>query len=455
MSDPLPRRTATGKFITHPQGAQGSTERAPARVVWLMALAQFGLFVGLLAPVTVSLALKAQTIVPDAEAAPVTGLVLGVAALIAMVMNPIVGRLSDLTLSRFGRRRPWMIAGALGFVVAMLVVALAPNVPVLLLGWILGQLTGNMVLAPLIATIADQVPPAQRGSVSANVGVMQQLGILAAAYIASAFVTNMLLLFLIPAAFVVVLVVAYCVVLPDRPLEQRPDVGGWMALVKTFWVNPVAHPNFAWVWISRFLLTLANFFFVAFRIPYMQQDISLGPEEAATVLAIGTTIYTAVLVVAAKFGGWISDRTGMRKPFVIGATLVMAVGFAGLSVTDNVAMFYLMEAIMGLGYGVYVAVDMALVVDVLPNPEDAAKDMGVLNIANALPQSLAGLIGGALLAATMVDGQNNFTMLFILATVVAVLGALTIIPVKQKRIPQAVAGEWAPPGDGATSGAAR
>jgi MFS family permease len=141
-------------------------------------------------------------------------------------------------------------------------------------------------------------------------------------------------------------------------------------------------------------------------------------------------IYTIALVITAKLGGWLSDRMLNRKVFVIGSTAVFAVGLILLAHTTTVPMFYVVEAIMGAAYGVYVAVDTALVVDVLPNPDDAAKDLGVLNIANALPQSLAGAVGAFLLGLGAVG--NNYTALFWGAGVIAVLGALTILPVRHR-----------------------
>lgn len=407
------------------------TESAPRSVVWGMALAQFGLFVALLAPVTVSLALKTQTLVPEAEAATTNASVLSIAALFAMVANPIFGRLSDITMSRFGRRRPWMLGGGIVFVASLALVAIAPNVPLLMIGWCAAQLSGNAVLGPLLTTIADQIPPSQRGSVSANVGVMQNLGILAAAFVASWFVSNMLLLFVLPAVFALVTIVIYCVVLPDKPISTRPNLGGWKAFIMTFWVNPVKHPDFGWAWISRFLLTLGNFLFVSFRLFFLQKEVGLTAADAANTLAIGVLLYTIGLVVAAKLGGWISDRVRMRKPFVIGSTVVFGIGLVMLAHTTSIPMFYLVEVIMGLGYGVYVAVDTALVMDVLPNPDDSAKDLGVLNIANALPQSLAAAVGAFLLGVG--GGTENYTALFWGAGIIVVLGAATILPIRSVR----------------------
>ena len=107
----------------------------------------------------------------------------------------------------------------------------------------------------------DQVPGPQRGSVSANVGIMQNVGILAAAFLAAAFVDDMVALFVVPGVLMLVLVTVYCLVLPDRPITERPRLGGWTALLRTFWVSPRQHPDFAWAWLARFLVVLAFFLF--------------------------------------------------------------------------------------------------------------------------------------------------------------------------------------------------
>jgi MFS family permease len=407
------------------------TEKAPRRVVIGMAVAQFGLFVALLAPVTVSLALKVQTLVPEEQAATALGTVLSVAAFMALVANPVIGRLSDRTTARAGRRRPWMLAGCVVFLAGLTTIALAGSVGMVLAGWVVAQLGGNMILAPLLTTIADQVPEAQRGGVAANVGVMQNLGILAAAYVASWFVTNMVLLFVVPAVFAIVTVVAYCVVLPDRQVRVHHEPNGWLALVRTFWVDPRRHPDFAWAWWSRFLVTLTAFLFINFRVLFLQSEVSLSTQEAVQTITTGLLIYTAVLVVAAKVGGWLSDRTGRRKIFVIVATLLFALGTYLLTHVDSVGAFYAVEALMGAAYGVYVAVDMALVVDVLPNPDDAAKDLGVMNIANALPQSLAGVLGAFLL--NINAAGDNYAALYIGAGIIGLIGAFVILPITKVR----------------------
>ena len=86
-------------------------------------------------------------------------------------------------------------------------------------------------------------------------------------------------------------------------------------------------------------------------------------------------------------------------------------------------------AIGGLGFGVYVAVDLALAADVLPDRASAAKDLGVFNIAGALPFSVAPAIAPAILAI----GGGSYGVLYAVAGVSALLGAAAILPVKGVR----------------------
>ena len=96
------------------------------------------------------------------------------------------------------------------------------------------------------------------------------------------------------------------------------------------------------------------------------------------------------------------------------------------------AQFVFFEALLGLAYGIYAAVDLALVVDVLPNPDDSGKDLGVFNIASALPQTAAPVVGAALLAVGSVNNQNYGLMLYV-AGAMALIGALVVVPIKGVR----------------------
>ena len=406
------------------------TKPVSARYVAGLVFAQLIFFIALLGPAVVGIGVKVQQIVPDDQKTSALGTVAGFGALFAVVGNVLFGRFSDRTTSRFGRRRPWIVGGTIVMTVAFVVMALGQTVPVVTAGWCLAQLGANATLAPFIATIADQVPKFQRGSVSALLGIAQNIGILGGTYVAQVFQDYVVIMFVGPAVLSIGAMLLFAFVLPDQRLTVRPprmDLREW---VTTFWVDPRKHPDFAYAWWSRFLITLATFMFTTFRLYYIQDELGLSEDEAPGAVTIGVLVYTVALVASGWIAGRISDRTGRRKFLVAGSTLLFGVGIVALAFVSTVNQFYLVEALMGVAYGIYVGVDLALVVDVLPNPDDSGKDLGVFNMANALPQTVAPLIGAVLLAVASADNQN-YDLLLYSAGVASLLGALIVLPIKK------------------------
>jgi len=405
-------------------------EKAQASVITTMVLARLGLMIALFMPIVAGMTLKVQSLVPGPDVAATLGTVISMGAFAALLFDPVFGRLSDRTVGRFGRRRPWLVAGALGLLACLAVIATAPNAVVLGIGWFFAQALGNAAVAAHTATLADQVPQWQRGKVSGMIGIASQAASLGAAYSASLFGQNMLLLFLVPGVLALVLVLVFAFVLPDRPMERRPaSEGGLRTALKTFWVNPRKNPDFAFAWVSRFLVVLAMFMFVTFRLLYLQQDLGLSKQDAAGALATGVLIYTLALVTAGQIAGWISDRLGRRKVFIWTSAIIFGIGTWMLTAADSTSGFYWADLVIGIGFGIYIAVDLALVIDVLPNPDDTAKDLGVFNIAMTGPQTLAPAVSAALV--TM--GGGRYDLLLAVAAGIALLGALTILPVKKVR----------------------
>ena len=425
---PLPAATAAAERPLPPHQIAPPTGPAGWRLIVPFAFAQFALFVALLGPVTVSMAIKVTSLVGPERATTAQGIVLGIGAIAALLANPVAGRLSDRTVGRFGRRRPWMIGGVLGLALCLFVIAVATSVPVLVVAWFGAQVCANASFAAYLATVADQIPAKQTATITALGGVMQNVGVLGALFLAQQLTENMIGLFMVPAAIGVLGMVGYALVLPDAELKQRPPKEGWKAFLTTFWVNPVKHPDFAWAWWSRFLLILGSFMFTTFRFLWMKDEMGMDDSTAVSTILIGTLIYTGVLVVVGQLAGVISDRLGKRKFGVFLSVALFAIGLLALTQVSTVAHFYVVEAILGAAYGIYMGVDLALVIAVLPNPEDNAKDLGVFNIANAAPQSVAPFLGAGLIA---VGAGQNYDLLYIVAAAATFLGALAIIPVKK------------------------
>ncbi|MEV4641300.1 MFS transporter [Actinoplanes sp. NPDC049548] len=408
------------------------TEPVTWKYVTGLVFAQFVFFVALLGPAIIGIGVKVQQIVPDDQKTSALGTVAGFGALFAVIGNVLFGRFSDRTTSRWGRRRPWIVGGTVVMTLAFLVMALGQNVATVTAGWCLAQLGANATLAPFIATISDQVPKFQRGSVSSLLGIAQNVGILGGTYVAQLFQHHMVILFVVPSILSIGAMLLFAVILPDQHLRTRPprmDLHEW---VTTFWLSPRKYPDFALAWWSRFLITLATFMFTTFRLFFLQDELGLSEDDAPAAVTIGVLVYTVALIASGWVAGKISDRTGRRKFLVAGSTLLFGIGIVALAHVTTVTQFYLVEALMGVAYGIYVGVDLALVVDVLPNPDDSGKDLGVFNMANALPQTVAPVFGAALLAVSSVDNQN-YNLLLYTAGVAALVGALVVLPIKKVR----------------------
>ena len=211
-----------------------------------------------LAPVLVTLPLRVNSLVGIERAPRNLALVAGIGALVAMFGNPFFGRMSDRTASRLGMRRPWMVIGLVGGTIGILIVALAPNIAVVLVGWCIAQLFFNALLAALIAVLPDQVARAQRGLVSGVLGVCLPMAAVSGTFLVKLFTGHPIATFLVPCATGGFFILLFAVALKDRRLARaaRPT---WSLreFANTFYVRPRTSPDFAWAFGSRFLFLMA------------------------------------------------------------------------------------------------------------------------------------------------------------------------------------------------------
>ena len=404
--------------------------RVGRRFVVLYTLAYMGTCLVLIAPITVTLALKVNSLVGTERAPDALALVVGVGAFMAMIGTPFFGRLSDRTWSRWGMRRPWMVAGLVGGTVGVLVVAVAPNIPVVLLGWCLAQLFFNALLAAQLAVLPDQVPPVQRGLVAGVLGICVPVAAVGATFLVKLFTGNQLAMFLMPCAVGGFFVVVFAATLDDRRLA-RADRPAWSVreFARTFYVNPRRNPDFAWAFASRFLLVLAYAFLTTYQVYYLLEHLGSAEDDVPQQVFLATLAQSSVVVAASLISGRLSDRVGRRKIFVLAAAAVYSAAMLVVAAASDFDGFLLGVALSGLGFGVYFAIDLALVADVLPDKDSAAKDLGVFNFAGAVPFTVAPALAPAILAV----GGGSYALLFMVAAACAALGAAAIVPVRGVR----------------------
>lgn len=405
-----------------------------------LAFAGLGLYLALLAPIFGGLSVKIQQLV-GLEAAPAQlGLVTGTGALFALVCQPLAGQLSDRTMSRFGMRRPWIITGTLGMVVSILGCAVAPSIVVLLIAWCGAQFFGNIAFAALTATIADQVPENKRGTASGVYGAASPFGILVGSVLLTLLPTDFLR-FAVPAFIALVAGLLFAFTLKDRIRETPPTTSLSIGkLLGSFLFNPRKNPDFAWAWFTKFLVTIGMGGVLSYLTLYLGSAYGMSIEEQLGFNAIANLAYVGTLVLASLISGPISDRIGRRKPFIIIGGAVIAFGALVAAASPlfgkDAGLLVLLVGLLGVGFGggMFIAVDQALCIALLPNKDETAKDLGVLNVANALAQSLAPFIAGVIViplgAALFGDGYVTW---FIVSAVFAVVGSVLITRIRKVR----------------------
>nr|WP_226598570.1 MFS transporter [Streptomyces violascens] len=402
-------------------GKPGSDEgeRPGGRWVGALSLANLGVWVGWFGPLQLLLARQAEHFTPDHKASTLA-LVTGMGAAVSMVANPVFGALSDRTTARVGRRIPWVVAGGAGGVAGLLVLAWAPGVAVMTAGWCLVQLALNASFAALTAAVPDQVPPRRRGMVGGWLGVSQVGGILVGTALATA-AGGIGAGYVVCAAFSLLAVVPYVAMRRDTrllPTDQPPF--DWRKFVQGFWIDPRRFPDFGWAWLTRFLMNLSYSISTMYLLYYLTDAVHYEGDADTGVLVLTALDAVTLLGTVVISGVW-SDRTGRRKVFVVWSGLVISAATMLLAVWQTWTGAVVASLVLGVGYGVYTSVDFALLTAVLPSATDRGRDLGLINIANALPQVLAPAI-----AAPVVTHLGGYGVLYALAGVIGVGGSLLV-----------------------------
>ena len=415
----------SGVTVDAPDPFADPTTPVPPGWIARLGLAGVGMCAGWFGPIQVLLGLQAASLTPDHKKVTLS-LVTGVGAAVSTLANPLAGAFSDRTTSRFGRRVPWLLGGTLVGALGLVVLAAAGSVPVMILGWCLVQAGLNGTLAALTAAVPDLVPVEQRGLVSGVVGMTQTLGIVVGTGVAT-LVSGTTGAYLVLAVLAVAAVTPFVLRSLDRPLPRghlpRTPVRQFLA---GFWISPRRHPDFAWAWATRFLATVANSICTMYLLFFLTDAVGVADPELGVLVL--TLLYAACLIVSAIVAGIWSDRIGLRKPFVTASGVVMSSAAVLLAIVQTWSAALVGAVILGIGYGVYLAVDFALITQVLPRAGDRARDLGVINIANALPQALAPAIAGPIITwfAAPATHAAGYRTLYLLAAAIGLAAAVLI-----------------------------
>src|ERR1700744_1144432 len=324
---------AAGTHTTVPAALAEPTTPVKGSWITLLFLANIGLWLGIYAPIQVLLPEQVASLhdhvakngVPSGADAVLLSVVMGVGAIAGLIANPVVGALSDRTTSLRGRRHPWTLGCALVAAAGLGIVAASPGVAVMAVGWFIAELGLGGMLATLTAALPDRVPVSQRGTLGALIGISQMLGPVLGALLVTVIIPRMSAGYVACAVIVVGFAAVFTLRTPDEqlPAEFKPDLPVSAAL-RRLWVSPRTYPDFAWGWVTHFLVNLGNDLGTLYLLYFLARGAHY--HDPQTGLLILMALYAVALLAAGSFLGALSDRTGRRQPFIVCSAGATAVG---------------------------------------------------------------------------------------------------------------------------------
>ncbi len=401
---------------------------APVTRRWVAALGlgSIGLWMASLTPLQVLLPSQVQHIA-HGQRFLVLGLVHALGALAAIIATPLVGALSDRTTQAWaigrlrGRRHRWTLGMALLGGLCLALLAVQGTVFGVLALWALFSLFQNGEYASLSAAIPDHVPVSQRATVAGWAGLPQALGLVAGVEIVARVFRGSTASYLLLAACMVAFALPFVLATLDHPLEPgHREPFSARQLLAAFRVDLRAYPDFGWAWITRFLASLAISMGTLYLFYFLRDRLGYGTAAATTHVATLILIYTACVVITAVAGGRASDRMGRRKPIVTISGALMGLAAVLLTFVETWPSVVVAAFLFGSGFGAYLAVDQALITQVLPRAADRGKDLGLINIAIAGPAAVGGLISALIVTI------GGYPALYACTAVAAAAGAALV-----------------------------
>ncbi|WP_160051577.1 MFS transporter [Nocardiopsis sp. FR26] len=417
-------RTPPAPHSPAPDAALAEPTR-PVQGLWVagISLANLGMWMAFFGPLQVLLPEQVGLLAPGTKETALAW-VTGAGAACSTLGTPLAGALSDRTTGRFGRRRPWILAGALLGGLGLVVLGRQDGVPGVLLGWCFVQAALSCLNATLLAAVPDRVPVRQRGVVSGWIGIPQSAGVVVAVLLVTVVATGISPGYTLLGVLTLLCALPFALLAPDPPLprEARPP---WRGLARGMWVSPRRHPDFGWAWLTRFLMQTGNAMFTLYLLYFLADGV--GYEElfpgssAADGLLVLIVVYTGAVVATTVLAGLVSDRLGRRRGMVCLSGVVAAVPAFLLAAFPTWTMSLVCAVVLGIGFGVFLAVDNALVTQVLPSARGRAKDLGIVNIASAGPQVIAPALAGPI-----VVYLGGYPVLYTVCGLLTLLGAALV-----------------------------
>ncbi|MEH7096912.1 MFS transporter [Neobacillus vireti] len=398
------------------------------RLITALIIGDLGAYIGLLTVGSILLTLRVNEIDPKG-AITSYGLIAGIGSAVAIFSMPIGGFISDRIRLKFGKRKTIIVVGAILGVLSLMCMAVSTNL--LMLGFFncLMAFGLNIAQAGYSALLVDQVPESKRGRVSGLLGVLGMAGMLIGLVLMSVMTksSNIGKFGLISVILAIGTIIAV-ILIKDAPAERRnleksrEDKVQIGKVISSIYPSPRKYPSFTWAMLTRAFLTLAAMSTTYNAMMFIQR-YHYTPEATTKFTALVSFAGMPAMIIASLLGGFLSDKLRKQKIFIIFSAILAGSALLVYAFAPNFTSILIATIILQFGYGLYTGVDLAMVARILPRKEDTAKDMGIMNIARTIPQTIVPFIVPFLL------GIGSWSFVYCFLAVCGLLGAITVLPI--------------------------
>ena len=352
----------------------------------------------------------------------------------SVAIQPTVGSISDYASTRWGRRKPFIVGGAIFDAVFLIGIAFSNSFVAVTAFAVLLAFSTNIARGPFQGYVPDLVPDRQVGLASAMVGLMQVLGNVLGFALAAIANSRGSVGVAVLAIATVELVTMLSVVLrvPNGPPAKPREGRSWLSIAAETWGTDILREkSYLWLLASRLLILMGGAAVLNFVFLYLADSQGLTQEQAGGAflnMLIAATLVSLLAIVPASR---LSDRLG-RKPVIYACTALGALGVGMIALAPNVTVAMIGAAIFGASQGTFLAVDWALMTDIIPKAA-SGRYMGLSNVVTASSTTIAVIIGGPLIDAVNKSAGIGTGPRLELAFGVGyfILGALLLRPVAE------------------------
>ena len=363
------------------------------------------------------------------------GVIYAITSVFSTLTTPISGALSDRTRSRFGRRTPWIVIGASIGGTAIILTPYGGELVGITAIWLVSVVTLNSMQPAITTLVADRFAPEERGLASGVVGGAMTAGVSFGTFFAGTLADRIPLAYGIVGTAIIVMCILFVIINPEPRVALPPATPFSLgSFLKGFWISPREHPDFAWAFLGRFAIYMGYQAILTYLLYILQDHIGLSQANANAMIATMSVITFFALVISGLGSGVLSDRIGRRKPLVFIASLIMGVAVVMPLLWPTTQGMIAYAVLIGLGYGAFMSVDLALMTQVLPKPkpgeeDTTGKDLGILTTAVNVPQILSPVMAAGILSAT----GNAYPVLFVVSGIFVLVGSFLVLPIRSVR----------------------